>query len=188
MPSEAQSARKLGYEEYARIPDDGQRHEIIDGRHVVNPAPNTYHQTVSRRIHFQLYQQIELEGLGQVYNAPTDLQLSDTDIVQPDLIVVLQPKLGIIEFTHIRGIPDLVVEIISPSLARHDRQAKKERYQATGIPEYWIVDPDKRVVDQFVLRDREYNLVGHHSRSVTVDFNSAITVDLQQVWTGPVST
>ncbi len=63
---------RLTYAEYALLPDDGNQHEIIDGVHFMNPAPSTYHQTVSRRIQFALYQQVELTGLGQVFNAPTD--------------------------------------------------------------------------------------------------------------------
>ena len=73
----------MGYPEYARFPDDGRRHEVIDGEHVVNPAPDMYHQLLSRRIQFQLYAQIELRGLGEVIDAPADLQLSDWDIVYP---------------------------------------------------------------------------------------------------------
>jgi hypothetical protein len=77
---------KLGYRDYAAIAADGQRHEIIDGEHYVNPAPNLYHQTVSKRLQYQLYMKIELTGLGTLYNAPCDVQLSDHDIVQPDLL------------------------------------------------------------------------------------------------------
>jgi Uma2 family endonuclease len=105
MPSETRLKGKLGYREYVCFPADGRRHEVIDGEHVVNPAPNTYHQTLSRRIQFQLYTQIELRGLGAVFDAPTDLQLSDVDIVQPDLIVILNRKRTIITPTKIKGVP-----------------------------------------------------------------------------------
>ena len=91
MSSKTPLRGKLGYQEYACFPADGQRHEVVDGEHIVNPAPDTYHQTLSRRIQFQLYTQIELPGRGVVFDATTDLQLSHFDIVQPDLIVVLQP-------------------------------------------------------------------------------------------------
>jgi Uma2 family endonuclease len=87
---------RLGYPEYACFPEDGRRHEVIDGEHIVNPAPDMYHQRLSRRIQFQLYTQIELRGLGEVLNAPADLQLSEWDIVQPDLMVVLNHKRAII--------------------------------------------------------------------------------------------
>ncbi len=103
MTPETNLHGKLGYREYVCFPEDGRRHEIIDGEHVVNPAPDIYHQTLSRRIQFQLYTQIELRGLGQVFNAPTDLQLSDSDIVQPDLIIVLSRVRNIITPKKIKG-------------------------------------------------------------------------------------
>ena len=129
MSVEANSERKLGYSDYARIPDDGRRHEIIDGEHIVNPAPNLYHQTLSGRIHYQLYPQIELRGLGVVLHAPCDVQLSEWDIVQPDLIVVLNHKQSIMTPTRIIGSPDLIVEILSASSVHHDRVRKLELYR-----------------------------------------------------------
>ena len=80
---------KLTYDEYVLFPDDGKRHEIIDGRHYMNAAPNPRHQAVSRHIQFQLYEQIELKKLGEVIDSPIDLQLSLWDVVQPDIVVVL---------------------------------------------------------------------------------------------------
>src|SRR5262245_10741234 len=119
------SSVKLGYAHYVCFPDDGRRHEIIDGAHFVNPAPSTYHQTVSKRLQFQLYSQIERAGLGEVFNVPIDVQLSEHDIVQPDLVVVLKAKKTIITPTKIKGVPDLIVEIISVSSADNDRTLKK---------------------------------------------------------------
>ncbi len=93
MSANPTTARKLGYHDYLAFPDDGLRHEIIDGAHYVTASPFTYHQTLSRRIQFQLYTQIELRRLGEVYDAPTCVQLSDVDVVEPDLIVVLRSGL-----------------------------------------------------------------------------------------------
>ena len=86
------NTRKLTYQDYIGFSDDGYRHEIIDGDHFINPAPSTYHQDVSRLIQFQLTAQIEITGHGRVFNAPVDLQLSSTDIVQPDLVVVMNDR------------------------------------------------------------------------------------------------
>ncbi|MFW5745047.1 MAG: Uma2 family endonuclease, partial [Spirochaetota bacterium] len=105
---------KLTYEEYRHFPDDGKRHELIDGEHYVAPAPGTNHQSLSRHIQFQLYEQLELAGRAEVYDAPTDVELSEVDIVQPDLAVVARERERIISPSRIIGPPDLVVEIISP--------------------------------------------------------------------------
>lgn len=118
------SPTKLTYNEYVLFPDDGNRHEIIDGRHYKNASPVPRHQAISRHIQFQLYQQVELTKLGQVIDSPIDLQLSDVDVVQPDLVVVLAEN-RIITQTRIRGVPNLVIEILSPSNRKHDTELKK---------------------------------------------------------------
>ncbi len=182
MDTSPRSRSKLTYAEYERIPDDGQRHEIVDGEHHVNPAPGTYHQTVSRRIQFQLYEQIELTGLGQVFNAPVDLQLSDFDIVQPDLVVVLEEKRSIITPTRIEGVPDLVVEILSPSSARTDRTLKKELYRRSRILEYWVVAPEEHVIEQYSLVGDRYELAGRPSAEIVCRSIPEVRVDLVRVW------
>ena len=141
---------KLTYNDYVLFPNDGMRHEIVQGRHYMNPAPSPRHQTISRRIQFQLYQQIELTGHGQVFDAPIDLQLSETDVVQPDIVVVLR-KNQIITTTKLKGVPDLVIEILSPSNREYDQELKKRLYEQHAVPEYWIVDPENQTVEQNVL-------------------------------------
>ena len=139
---------KLTYKDYVGYPDDGRRHEIIDGEHYVNSTPSTYHQTVSRHVKFQLYSKIELTGRGYIFNSPIDLELSPNNIIQPDLVTVLDRL--IITPTKIKGVPDLVVEILSPSSERNDRVLKFELYEKSGVAEYWIVDPHEHVVGQCV--------------------------------------
>ncbi|HRX78013.1 MAG TPA: Uma2 family endonuclease [Pirellulaceae bacterium] len=173
---------KLGYEHYVCYPDDGRRHEIIDGDHYMNPAPTTDHQRFSRRIQFQLYEQIEESGRGEVFNAPSDVQLTDHDIVQPDLIIVMHERRSIITPSRIIGVPNLIVEILSPTTKRHDCVLKKALYERVGVPEYWIVLTDDRAVEQFVLRDGKYVLEGNHSSSMTVATIENVSVDLTKVW------
>ena len=83
---------KLAYDDYVGFPDDGRSHEIMDGEHHVAAAPYLDHQLVSSRMHFQLFQQIVLPGKGEVFHAPTAVQLSPHDIVEPDLVVVLAER------------------------------------------------------------------------------------------------
>ena len=177
------SPTRLTYREYVLFPDDGNRHEIMAGRHYMNPAPNPRHQTVSRHIQFQLYEQIELKGLGQVFNAPIDLQLSDWDIVQPDLVVVLREN-RIITPTKIKGIPDLVIEILSSSSRDYDRQLKRQLYEQSAVPEYWIVDPDDQNVRLFRLQpEGSYAPPVIHSRHISFAAATCVaTVNLSRVW------
>lgn len=178
-----EKGRKLrwDYAAYAAIPADGKRHEIIGGEHFVNPAPNLYHQEVSRHIQFQLYSQIELTGLGKVINAPVDLQLSEHDIVQPDLVVVTLQRKRIMTPTKIKGVPDLVVEILSPSNPDHDLTIKRKLYEEAGIPEYWIVLPDEHQVLQLILSDDRY-AESIATDSITMRVPPQTTVDLTRVW------
>lgn len=182
MPTSSKQPSTLwDYEAYAAIPFDGKRHEIIEGEHFVNPAPNLYHQEVSRHIQFQLYTQIELKELGKVINAPVDLQLSTHDIVQPDLVVVTRERKHILTPTKIKGVPDLVVEILSASNSDHDLKTKRKLYEAVGVPEYWIVFPDEHQVLQLLLFEGAY--VEHtETQSITMKIPPYATVDLKRVW------
>jgi len=173
---------KLGYPEYCCLPADGWRHEVIDGDHIMTPAPSTTHQTVSKRLQHQFYTQVELAGLGLVFNAPVDVQLSDYDIVQPDLVVVLKVHTRMITHTKINGVPDLVVEILSlsPSTAATDTTLKKQLYERTGVAEYWIVDPDNQRLDRYRLIDGAYCLEPQADR-VTAFFGG-LSVRLCDIW------
>ena len=177
------SQAKLTYDEYAMIPYDGKRHEIIDGRHYVNVPPFPRHQAVSRHIGFQLYEQIELTGLGQVINSPIDLQLSNFDVVQPDLVIVLTSNC-IIDDINIKGVPDLVIEILSPSNRKHDTELKKQLYEQFAIPEYWIVDPDECVVVRNRLDESgKFGQSTEFKDVITFDgVPGGATVDLTRVW------
>lgn len=172
--------RKLTYQDYVCFPEDGKRHEIIGGDHYVNPAPSTYHQFVSRRLQFQLYSSIELAELGSVIDAPVDVQLTEHDIVQPDLVVVLKEN-RIITPSKVKGTPDHLIEILSPSTQANDRQLKRNLYERCGVTEYWIVDPFEHSVTQLVLSGSKYAEQSVSDR-IAVSYLPGIEVDLKRVW------
>jgi Uma2 family endonuclease len=137
-----QTSAKLTYEDFLLLPDDGRRHEILDGEHYVNPSPNTKHQMASGAIFSALFTHATSHGLGYVFHAPYDVKLSDHDILEPDLIFVSTARRAIITDTNIQGAPDLVVEILSPASRAYDERVKYKVYERFGVTEYWIVDPD----------------------------------------------
>jgi Uma2 family endonuclease len=143
------TSTKLTYEDFCLLPDDGRRHEIMDGEHYVNPAPNTKHQRISRKIVLAIAKEVEPGELGEVFYAPYDVVLSDFDVVEPDIIYVSAARRHIITEANIKGAPDLVVEILSPSNRRYDEVVKFKRYDALGVSEYWIVDPERETVSIF---------------------------------------
>ncbi len=174
---------KLTYAHYVLFPDDGRRHEIIDGDHVVNPAPTPRHQAVVISLATQLFQKVQATGQGRVFVSPIDVELSPHDIVQPDLVVVLQEHREIVLPTRIQGTPDLVVEVLSDSTEQLDRVLKKAIYQRAGVPEYWIVDPRRQQIEQYVLSaEGVYELRQRAGEAITSYRLSGLTVDLAPVW------
>ena len=105
---------------------------MVDGEHHLNPAPSSYYQFVSRRLQFQLYTQVDLRKLGCVINAPINVHLGEFDVVQPDLVLVFEIN-RIITPSKVKGVPDLLVEIISPSSQENDRVLKRARYEMFGV-------------------------------------------------------
>ncbi len=172
---------KLTYEHYLLIPNDGKRHEVIDGEHYVNLAPNLFHQTLSRRIQFQLYIQIELKERGVIFDAPVDVQLVDHSIVQPDLVVVLSENKEILTEPKIDGVPDLMIEILSPGNPKHDRETKMQLYLKSGVREYWIVDPDNEQIEQYQLQNESYKLI-EHGEIVSLTILEGVSVDTSELW------
>jgi Uma2 family endonuclease len=133
--------RKLTYEDYELIPEDGQRHEILDGEHYVSPAPTVQHQRISIRLSSRMHVFVEEHGLGEVFAAPTDVLLSRHDILQPDILFVSKDRAPILTQKNVQGAPDLVIEILSASSRHLDERLKLARYELFGVREYWIVDP-----------------------------------------------
>jgi Uma2 family endonuclease len=138
---------RLTYEDYASIPSDGRIYQIVDGEVIVTPAPSPFHQRASRRLQRQLEDYFHRAGLGEVFNAPIDLILTDHDVTQPDLVVVADP--AAVTRRGIEAVPLLIVEVLSPSTERYHRQVKARRYGALGVPHYWVLDPDARRLECF---------------------------------------
>ncbi len=150
----AENQIKLTYEDYRLLPDDGKRHEIIDGKHYVSPSPNTNHQRVSVLLVNQLVNSIDASGTGIVIEAPMDVELNDVSIVQPDIIVVAGSRR----------------EIIAPS-------------RIIGVPEYWIVYPDARIVRRYTLSGKYYDEGVVYDKSIEYSAGDMhVTIDLSEVW------
>jgi Uma2 family endonuclease len=148
----------LTYEELSRLPADGHRYELFDGEAYMSPSPSSRHQRVLGRLHLVIGAGAP-EGV-EVFVAPLDVVLSPSTALQPDLVVVLAKNVGIVRDV-IRGVPDLVVEVLSPSSAATDRGLKMETYARHGVPEYWVTDSEKEQIEVYRL-DRQamaYRLV-----------------------------
>jgi len=145
--------RVADYMEY----EGEERCELIFGRLYVTPSPSSEHQYVVLKLGASFLGVAEATG-GRAFVAPMDVVLADHSVVQPDVGYVSRARRSVVR-NRIRGVPDLLVEVLSPTSGLRDRMAKRKLYASTGVPEYWIVDPQTRQIDFFRLAEGRYVVV-----------------------------
>lgn len=189
MNSEAQEPRRYTYGDLMEW-DDGRRYELYDGLPVALASPSNVHQLVLMELAAQLHDFLKGKTC-KVYPSPFDVRLFDTaedrpedseNVVQPDLMVVCDPSK--VDRHGIHGAPDLVIEITSPSTRRNDRLVKFNRYQRAGVREYWIVDPDTRIVLVHTLEEGQYHAADAYTvgAQVPVGIFEDFHIDLASVF------
>lgn len=146
----AHADTRLTYDDFVHFPDDGRRHELIDGAHYVTPSPDVRHQAIVVRLVVAIATYLQQHPVGRVFVAPLDVVLSTHDIVEPDLLFVATDQSDIVTDSNIQGPPALVVEVLSHSTRKRDAQAKRRLFERSGVREYWLVDPELETVQ--VLR------------------------------------
>lgn len=164
------------YDDYARLPNDGWKYEVMRGELYMSPAPSPRHQRAVLRLSTEMGQFVEQRQLGEVFISPIDVILPRGlgTPVQPDILFIRQENLGIIGETTIDGVPELVVEILSPSNWVDDRRTKFAVYAEAGIGEYWIIDPRTATVEVYQLRGEQYELLESYSTGDTI---SSVVLD-----------
>lgn len=129
--------------------------EIFHGELFVAPSPNIKHQRISGNLYFLLRNHVR-SNMGEVFLAPTDVKLSDENLVVPDIFFISKERASIIGEKYIDGAPDLVIEILSTN-TQHDLIYKKQIYEEFRVKEYWIVDPENEIILQYLLEDQTYS-------------------------------
>ena len=138
---------KLTYDDFLLFPDDGKRHELIDGEHYVTPSPNRKHQKISGNLHLLIGVWLEEHPIGQIYYAPFDVIFTMFDVVEPDLLYLSNERAArVLTHANVKGAPELVIEIGSEGTRGRDETIKRRLYERSGVSEYWIVDPEIDVV------------------------------------------
>ncbi|OFW31349.1 MAG: hypothetical protein A3G76_13160 [Acidobacteria bacterium RIFCSPLOWO2_12_FULL_65_11] len=138
----ASSGVKLTSDDFLLFPEDGKRHELIDGEHYVSASPATKHQRIAGNLYWLIRSHLEVHAVGTVMLSPFDVVLSFFDVVVPDLIYFSHERgRQILPATLATGAPELVVEIGSPSTRDRDETIKRRLYERCGVSEYWVVDP-----------------------------------------------
>lgn len=174
---------RFNYDDFLLFPDDGKRHEIIDGDHFMTPAPNTKHQRVSGNLFNTLTNFLKGRRSGEAFAAPYDVILSEEDIVEPDLLFVSAARAAIITEKNIQGPPDLVIEILSASTRKTDEVVKRKLYERYGVREYWIVDPELEAVKIYRLTAQGYVRAAELAREA----NEALSTPLLPGFLAPLA-
>lgn len=178
-------ACRLTWEDYRGYPDD-ERWEIIDGvAYNMSAAPATRHQKIVGRLN-RYFEEFFEDRECEPYVSPTDVKLSDNDIVQPDLLVICKPNQD--KESHIEGAPRLVIEVLSPTSVHHDRIRKLSLYARSGVREVWLITPFPSAVEIFVLDGARYRLeaVFEKQDELASPTFPELTIDLEAVFDFPV--
>ena len=169
--------------DYMATPE-GTRYQLLDGELILAPAPTTRHQRLLIRIFLALERVVGVDTLGEVFLAPTDVVLSDTDVAQPDILFVSNARSSIITEANLQGAPDLVVEILFPGTAQHDRGYKVALYGRHGVREYWLVDPVAETVEVLNEGRQGLALTATYSRGQALASQTltGLEIDLEAVF------
>ena len=163
------------------MPDDGNRYETVHGELLVTPAPRLWHQAIVTRLTVDLYRYLEAQPVGIALHSPADISWSEDTLVQPDVFVADLDQARTLDWLEVKTLL-LVIEVLSPSTARYDRFTKRRLYQEVEIPAYWIVDPDRRLVEQWTpdreLPDIEQREVTWHPAGAA----HAFTINLEELF------
>jgi Uma2 family endonuclease len=173
-------------EDYMLFPEDGKRHEIIEGEHVVSPSPLTRHQRILRQLFNAINNFLQQHPLGEVLCAPMDVVLSNLNVVQPDILFIATSNAAIITEKNIQGPPNLVIEILSESTRKTDEVVKRRLYARYGVQEYWVVDPELETVKIYRITGADYLRVSELSceahASLTTPLLPHFVIDLTQIF------
>jgi Uma2 family endonuclease len=139
------------YADWEGLPDDGNRYEIIAGVLYMSTAPSSFHQWIVNRLVRYIAIPAEDQRVAFAFTAPIGVIMPGCDPVQPDFVVMLASRTSIFREGRIRGVPDLIVEILSPSNKAYDQEVKLEAYARAGMPEYALIDPRARTLSHYRL-------------------------------------
>jgi len=155
------------------MPDDGTFYEVISTELVPRQAPSAAHEQLTKHIHELLSMHVDDGDLGAVFRWPWPVELSQYDLVRPDLAFVAWGRDGVIGVDGVQGAPELVVEITSPETRERDLGEKKRLYQWAGVFEYWVIDPDAKTFQAFTKTKQGYKPIPIEGNT----FNSVLLPD-----------
>ena len=181
-----QPQTNLSYDDLASFPEDNLRRELIGGELIVTAAPVIRHQRAVTTLTARLFSYAEQHG-GEVFPAPTDVFFSDIDVVEPDVLFVTEANLAKLERKFVRGAPDLVIEVSSPTTRRLELVRKRDLYERFEVPEYWYVDLDADRIEVYRLEGDSYDapiLLGR-SNTLTSPVLPGLVIEVNDILGSP---
>lgn len=175
----------MTYHEYALLPQDRNRYEVLDGELYMTPSPSYLHQHIVTCLASILLQHASAHDLGVVLTAPMDVLLSETNIVQPDILFIRAGRVPARDAKNITVAPDLIIEVLSPSSVEQDRLDKKAVYARHGVSHYWIIDPEPRTLEMYTLSGAQYQLHAEFrgDATATSPLFPELSIPLARLWT-----
>ena len=172
------------YQDLLATPDDRNRHELFNGGLIMTPAPGRAHQFAVSNLHRILSVFVESHNLGKVLVALFDVYVDEETVVEPDILFVSQNRLHIIDEQKINGMPDVVIEVLSPSTEVQDRDFKFRCYAEEGVKEYWIVDPIKQSAEVYCGTGNKFALIGTFMGrdEVLSSYFRGLSFSVEQIW------
>jgi len=170
------------YEDLKNWEPDLYRHEIIEGEHFMSPSPNIYHQEIVLNLGTHLSYYVKNKKLGRVFVAPVDVIFSDYDVCVPDLIFVSNENLSIIKEENIQGAPDLLIEVLSPTSEKRDKEIKFKRYAYFGVKDYWIVNPKQQSIEIYDLANSQLVAVVPANQVLNSPLFPDINLELKKIF------
>lgn len=163
------------------LPDDGNRYETVHGELLVTPAPRLWHQEIVGRLYRTLGEYLEENPFGHVMVSPADISWDSDTLVQPDVFVADLEEVRSLDWSTVKHLL-LAVEVLSPTTARHDRFTKRRLYQEVGVPTYWIVDPDQRLVEVWQPGDKLPTSMSERVTWSPSGSNAALMIELGELF------
>lgn len=176
------TTKKQTYRDYERLPE-GAPYQLIDGELIMTPSPLFSHQDLVLKIAVVLKAYVDKKNAGIVIISPMDVYLAETEVYQPDIIFISNDKKEIIK-DRVHGVPDLVVEVLSPSNAYFDLVHKKNVYEAAGVKEYWIVDPQEKTIEVYENVEGQFRLHAKTKQTGTIGSKliDGFTIELKDLF------
>lgn len=166
---------RTGMEAFKLMPE-GTFCQLINDVLVMSPAPLTSHARIQAQIFAAINSFVEGNEIGEVFFAPVDVYLNNKNAFQPDILFILKDRKDIIKEQGVYGAPDLVIEVLSKRTRKNDLGKKKDVYESTGVKEYWVVDPETKWCQGFILENHVYKSLGEGNGNLTIQmFNLSIS-------------